>query len=101
MSKVMGRVSFTEVPFPSMEVGKGGEGRRERGREREREGKGREKRGKRREKGKGEKRGKKGGIAPAMGPPWEGEENDKRAKQAQSLSRLGNRASARSRAKLD
>ena len=75
-----------------------GEGR---GREREREGKGREKRGKRREKVKGEKRGKKGGIAPAMGPPWEGEENDKRAKQAQSLSRLGNRASARSRAKLD
>ena len=76
-------------------------GERDEQREREREGKGREKRGKRREKGKGEKRGKKGGIAPAMGPPWEGEENDKRAKQAQSLSRLGNRASARSRASLD
>ena len=98
----MGRVSFTEVPFPSMEVGKGGEGRGEgkgegKGKGGEREGKEGEKEGKR----EGEKRGKKGGIAPAMGPPWEGEENDKRAKQAQSLSRLGNRASARSRAKLD
>ena len=99
----MGRVSFTEVPFPSMEVGKGGEGR---GEGRKGRGKGRGKGGKRGgkggKKGRGKKGGKKeGGIAPAMGPPWEGEENDKRAKQAQSLSRLGNRASARSRAKLD
>ena len=96
----MGRVSFTEVPFPSMEVGKGGEGRGEgtgEGKGGEREGKEGEKEGKR----EGGKKGEKGGIAPAMGPPWEGEENDKRAKQAQSLSRLGNRASARSRAKLD
>ena len=96
----MGRVSLTEVPFPSMEVGKGGEGRGEgkgEGKGGEREGKEGEKEGKR----EGGKRGKKGGIAPAMGPPWEGEENDKRAKQAQSLSRLGNRASARSRASLD
>ena len=83
-----------------MEVGKGGEGRGEgtgEGKGGEREGKEGEKEGKR----EGGKKGEKGGIAPAMGPPWEGEENDKRAKQAQSLSRLGNRASARSRAKLD
>ena len=65
----MGRVSFTEVPFPSMEVGKGGDGRGEgKGREREREGKGRDKRGKRREKGKGEKRGKKGELRQQWGP---------------------------------
>ena len=55
----MGRVSFTEVPFPSMEVGKGGEGRGEgkgEGKGGEREGKEGEKEGKREGGKKGEKR---------------------------------------------
>ena len=65
----MGRVSFTEVPFPSMEVGKGGEGRGE-GREREREGKGREKRGKKEGKREGGKKGekRKGELRQQWGP---------------------------------
>lgn len=82
----MGRVSFTEVPFPSMEVGKGGEGRGEgKGREREREGKGREKRGKRREKGKGEKRGKKGrGNCASNGAPL-GRRGERQAREASAV----------------
>ena len=68
MSKVMGRVSFTEVPFPSMEVGKGGEGRGEgkgEGKGGEREGKEGEKEGK---KGRGKKGGKKGELRQQWGP---------------------------------
>lgn len=84
-------------------VGKGREEEGER-KGRERRGKGRERRGKRRGKRegrkKGEKREKRGELR-SNGAPLEGEDNDKRAKQAQSLDRLGNRESAPSRAKLD
>ena len=81
--------------------GKGRGGREERKRkEGKREGKEGEKEG---EKGREEKGGKKGkrGELRSNGAPLEGEDNDKRAKQAQSLDRLGNRESAPSRAKLD
>lgn len=81
--------------------GKGRGGREERKRkEGKREGKGRERRGKREGRKKGEKREKRGELR-SNGAPLEGEDNDKRAKQAQSLARLGNRESAPSRAKLD
>ena len=70
-------------------VREGEERRGEKGKERR--GEKREKRG---EKGKGKKGGKRGkrkrGIAEQWGPPKIGEENDKRAKQAQSFSRRAN-----------
>lgn len=81
--------------------GKGRGGREERKRkEGKREGKEGKRRGKREGRKKGEKREKRGELR-SNGAPLEGEDNDKRAKQAQSLARLGNRESAPSRAKLD
>ena len=80
----MGRVSFTEVPFPSMEVvGKGGEGRGEgkgEGKGGEREGKEGEKEGKR----EGGKKGEKRGNCASNGAPL-GRRGERQAREASAV----------------